>query len=720
MVRIFYLSALFLSLAFTGNAQTGYTETPFLQPVSIQYGTVEKWGTTPLKKVVADFNDQVFVLSEAGVARISGEQLIEDIRYRPLAGKIPADITIQEGTGYLYYLFEDHYLTNERAGVPYGRLDKGAFQKIAVNQYGTVLVAGEEKGAMINGEEVIKVTLPQKPVLSLQVEEGEFYALTETGVYRLSGKEFIRICEGQALTSMTFWKGDILLGTPGGYYAVNKATGAESMPLQTKIPVREIQQLALIGGRLWAATENGIFMEKETEGYRYFASRRWLEDNNVIDLAADSEGNIFALSSSGLSEIRFVPMTYLEKAAYFEKKIRERHIRYGLLSEVRMTKPGDLATAELIDTDNDGLWTAFYLGAEALRYAVTGDPTAKRHVWESFEAYERLLTVNQVEGFPSRTFERKGYKYADPKAWRASPEEGWEWKGTTSSDEFVGYIFIAALMNEMITETPTEKKRVADFLDQILMHIIDHDYNFVDLDGEPTLWGRWHPDYVNSYAKTISDRKLASVDLIAGLQIGYALTGRELFKTEAERLMKEHGYLENIMISPFDIEATPGYTYEGHDMGMGPWNHSDDEMEFLSFWPLYHYAFDEDLKEKYAKVIDEFWEIERPEGHPAWNLITLALGGSFDKEETLWYLREYPTDLIRWTVKNSHRKDLNYLESNFRNQHTDKALSPLEKPIQRFNANEFTLDGGNGGHSELTGAEYLFSYWLARYLNVID
>ena len=241
----------------------------------------------------------------------------------------------------------------------------------------------------------------------------------------------------------------------------------------------------------------------------------------------------------------------------------------------------------------------------------------------------------------------------------------------------------------------------------------------MDVDGEPTRWGRWHPDYVNSYAKTISDRKLGATHLIAGLQLGYALTGKELYKKEAFRLMKDHGYLENILISPYNIKATEGYMYDGADMGMGPWNHSDDEMEFLSFWVLHHYAFDKKLQQQYGRAIKEFWEIELPEKHPVWNLVTLGTEGSFDKPSTLWYLREFPMDLIRWDIKNSIRKDLTFLEPNFRQQFTKEVISPRERPAHRYNANEFTLDGGSHGEEELTGAEYLLPYWMARYLKVL-
>jgi hypothetical protein len=174
------------------------------------------------------------------------------------------------------------------------------------------------------------------------------------------------------------------------------------------------------------------------------------------------------------------------------------------------------------------------------------------------------------------------------------------------------------------------------------------------------------------------------------------------------------------MVSYKDIGPTKGVLHEGIDLGDGGWNHSDDEMAFLTYWVLYKYAFDDPQKNKYATVIKDHWEIEKPERNAVWNLITLGTIGTYDKPSTLWHLQEFPMDLIRWNVKNSHRKDIIMLPPNFRNQLTKKLLPPGEAPVHRHNANAFQLDGGEGGMSELAGDEYLLPYWMARYLKVIQ
>lgn len=158
----------------------------------------------------------------------------------------------------------------------------------------------------------------------------------------------------------------------------------------------------------------------------------------------------------------------------------------------------------------------------------------------------------------------------------------------------------------------------------------------------------------------------------------------------------------------------------GIDLGSGGWNHSDDEMAFLTYWPLYRYAFNTELQQEYKKIILDHWKIEKPERNALWNLITFATAGSIDEPSVMWHLREFPIDLVRWGVHNSHRKDIEMMPPNFRKQSTKVLLPPGEAPMHRHNANPFDLDGGDNGMSELAGDEYLLPYWMGRYLKQIE
>lgn len=695
-------------------------DTFFKQAVSFRYTIPASLNGSAFKKTVTDYNDITYVLTDKGVYRIHENELVRDLRYTPLAQKVPVDLAIQEVTGHLYYLYGDKVLTNGYAGIFYKTLPSGKYGMLAVAEDGSVLLAGNNAMALCKDGKLSDISAVPANLLSLTIYKGVFYALCSDAVYRLNGDHLTPLHKGAGLRAISFREDDIILATAHGFYGISRLTGETAFTLQTKVPADDIGDLQVIDDNIWAATSDGAYMQEPAGTYRYYASKRWLNDNKVIGLTSDSKGDVFLLTPAGINKIGFVRQTLLQKAIFFQDKIRQRHIRYGFIANVTFSKPGDISTAQMTDTDNDGLWSAFYLGSQAFRYSVTKEKDAKRYAWEAFAAFERLLSINPLKGFPARTFERKGFKNSDPDRWHDSQDPEWEWKGTTSSDEFVGYIFAAAVMRQFAAESPEEKERIAAFIDKILSHIIQNNYQLIDADGKPTLWGRWNPGYINSIPFSVGDRKLGSVTIIAGLQLGYALTHKEIYKTEALRLLNQYGYLRNILTPYKEIKPTPGVVHMGVDLGNGGWNHSDDEMAFLSYWVLYHFSLSNELQKQYRGVITDHWQMEKPERNALWNLITFGTAGAFDEESTFWHLREFPMDLVRWDIKNSGRKDIVFLPPNFRNQTTKELLPPGEMPVHRHNANAFELDGGDGGMSELAGDEYLLPYWMARYLKITD
>ena len=90
-------------------------------------------------------------------------------------------------------------------------------------------------------------------------------------------------------------------------------------------------------------------------------------------------------------------------------------------------------------------------------------------------------------------------------------------------------------------------------------------------------------------------------------------------------------------------------------------------------------------------------------------------------KEAIWYLQEHPLDLIEWDISNGHRKDIQLIPANFRQQTTVEVLPPDERPIQRHNGNMFNMDrkGANGTSESSAGDIWLLPYWLGRYLGVI-
>lgn len=693
-------------------------DVPFRQASSVKYKLSDELKEANLKKVVVDYNDIVYVLTDKGLYRDYNEnEISKDLFYRLLSDKNPVDIAVQEETGYLYYLYADEFLTNAHAGTIYKYVEKDIYQQILVNADDQVLLFGEKSSSMYQRtKKLADYKLPKGNKLGAYVYHNMFYYLTTDAIYRLESGKWNQLHKGQNLTAMTFLPNEISVGTSNGYYVIDLFNGKKTQEIDSKLPVPVITDMLQVDTQLWFASADGAYLQ-ETDRYRYFAGKRWLDNNNVIDIASDSKGDLYFLTTTGLNKVAYITQTLADKTEKIQNDIRKYHMRFGWVNEFRYGTPGDLKTAVSMDNDNDGLWTSLYLGSQVFRYATTGEEIARRYVWESFESFERLLTVNPLKGFPARTFERRGIIF-DHHAWRPSQEEEWDWKGTTSTDEYIAYLFIATIMDQYIVQNEEERQRLADFIDPIMTHIIENDYYFVDVDGKPTRWGRWNPEYVNWYAPYVSDKKLNSAHLIGGFQLAYSLTGKEIYKKEADKMMEKYGYLDNIMIPMKTMKYTEEYVHMGDIMGNG-WNHSDDEMSFITYYTLYHTAFNDDLKQKYAWVAQDHWELEIPERDALWNMLTFSTSGDIDLESTLWDLREFNIDLDRYNTKNSHRKDLERLPENFRNQTTEKLLYHGEREMHRHNTNPFQLDAGGSQRSRLAGDEYLLPYWMARYFKVI-
>ncbi len=571
--------------------------------------------------------------------------------------------------------------------------------KVRMDRNGRILVLSDKRLLQVHGgalrPERQYRALADMRIKDMEIHEGQFVYLTDK--YLLSnasaGRLLVEASDGRLRTDP------------------NSLEPQDSDP--KRLPCIGVRCRRTIGDVVWFGTPRGAFSQQPDGRIDYYASRRWLIDDSVIDIWPGEDGSVLILSQRGLNIIHFREMTLARKAEHFDRLTRQRHIRFGFNSAFEMSTPGDLSTGTLVDQDNDGLWTAMYLANELFRYAVTKSDEALRNCYESFEAMERLSQITGIEGFPARSFERAGYQVADKSRWHDTPDGRWSWKGTTSSDEIVGHFFAYAIFAEVVSQEAWKQRAVA-LIDAIMDHIVRNNWYLIDYDGKPTQWGRWHPEYVNQFPRQVGDRRLNSVEIVAFLQTAYHFTSKEVYRQKAFELIDEHGYLDNILIPMKELGRVPGIDLTTE------WNHSDDELAFLSYWNLYRYAFTPELREQYRQAIRDHWAIERPEKNPLWDFIYAATGAEdFDLSESIWSLQEFPLDTISWTVRNSHRKDLDFLPANFREQSTSVVLPPDERPMSKFNGNAFRLDGGDGGREEFSGDIYLLPYWLGRYLGII-
>jgi len=717
-VRYAVLYALLsMTLPASAKVQPFYLDRPFLQDYAEKIPLSEELAGVKLIKVRSDRNGRVLILSQVGLLQAQSGKLVADRQYRPMLDMKIKDLDTF-GNQFVY-LTDKVVFSNAWAGrfsVPHQMPDVKSF-KLA-GDFDFLVTAKDCVAYFHEGQAAFKQQIEQIQIKQLQFERqrNRFLLLSERQLDAFSpGKEVATVFKGRNLNCLELTgSGRVLVGATDGYVELDAESFTQQSAWQKRLPWTDICCIKQIGDKIWFGTPKGAFALHRGGQIDYYASKRWLVDDNVVDICEGPDGSVLILSEQGLSIIHFKMMTLQEKAVHFDRLTRQRHIRYGLNSGFVMDKPGDLSTGTLVDSDNDGLWTAMYLAGELFRYAVTKSDEALQNCYESFEAMERLEQVNPLDGFPARSFERAGYEMADKQHWHTGEDVIWTWKGTTSSDEIVGHFFAYTIFAEIIPDQKW-RQRAISLMDKIASHIVRNDLYLIDYDGKPTLWGRWNPDYVNQFPREVGDRRLNSVEIISFLQAAYHFTGKQIYKDKALELLQKHGYLENIMTPVTKLARVPGIDLTTE------WNHSDDELAFLSYWNLYKYAFSDDLREKYRQAIEDHWQIERPEKNPLWNFIYAAARlTELDLDESIWTLKEFPLDTIGWTIKNSHRKDLDFLEPNFRQQTTRKVLPADERPMSKHNNNPFRLDGGDGGHQEYSGDIFLLPYWMARFLKRIQ
>jgi hypothetical protein len=143
----------------------------------------------------------------------------------------------------------------------------------------------------------------------------------------------------------------------------------------------------------------------------------------------------------------------------------------------------------------------------------------------------------------------------------------------------------------------------------------------------------------------------------------------------------------------------------------------------LSYYPLLLYEKDPSRRRTCLEGLSQWWDNERREKNPLWIFIgQFATGAREYTPDAVWTLARDPMDLITWSVNNLPRADLTWVSDRdrFNRGQIRELLPPDERPVQRWNANPFVPNGGNGGRSEDDGAAFLLPYWMGRYHGFIQ
>ena len=502
----------------------------------------------------------------------------------------------------------------------------------------------------------------------------------------------------------------LLLATDRGL-GVLRGMSLTSLRGEQGLPYEDILCLAAgFTNDVWIGTSRGLIRQVGGE-FHYFAGQRWLPNDRVNAIAVGYR-SVYAATDGGLGIIDYQRFTLEKKAEYYERHLEEwGQKRLGLVQKLEY----DDGLKEFVREagDNDGGYSGDYLAAESYRYAVTKDPAARREAVNTFQTLRWLEKMTGIPGFPARSVWAKGergHKSSGgsggyPAEWHDCTDGLFEWKGDTSSDEICSHFYSVGLFLELAAEG-AEIQQAKNHLARIATHLADHNWQLIDLDGKPTRWGRWDPDYFLSDEGRF-DRGLQALEILSFMKTAAAVTGDKKFDTAYDRLVKL-GY--------------PGYTLRQRAV-FPPDSvlHFEDQLAFWVYWNLLRHERDPALISLYRRSLERTWEILRIEQQPWLNFVYGALtGNDCEVAAAAAHLREWPLDLIVWSYQNSHRTDLKTPAGYVALKAGVRPFSPREREPMRWDGWTMQADGGTGGRDVVEPSSWLLAYWMARYHGFIE
>ena len=568
--------------------------------------------------------------------------------------------------------------------------------------------------AMEDGTQIHVTPVKLGPIERIASYSGTLYALRPGKLVLFDGlmvnEDFIdwgtflssRLTDLQSLGSRLF------IGTSRGLSVLR---GASLTTLQGKdgLPVEDITCLASgFDNDLWIGTQRGAVRMVGGE-FHYFGADLWLPGNRVNQIAA-GDHVVYIATDKGIGIIRYEPFTLSKKADHFERHLDEwGHKRHGFIHSL-LNQNGEWIR-EI--SDNDGGHTAPYLAAMSYKYAVTGDPKAREEALEAFKALIWLERIAPIEGFFARaiwsaTADKHNRSIHGsgglPAKWYPSADSLWFWKGDTSSDEVTAHFYGITLFHDLVAREE-EKEIAKQHLASIASYIIDSGWTLHDMDGKPTRWGRWDPDYLlRPYG--FMDKGLNGLEALSFMQSAYTLTGNPKFKEGYQQLLSWAYHFNTLrQKNVFPPE------------NIAPW---DDDLAFESYNTLLRYEKDPKLRSIYLRSLERTWEVKRMQKIAWFNFSYGALTGNDSEEDiAVQRLREWHLIPESRIFSNSHRDDLHIEAGYISYEGGRKALSAREIATERGSYNVQRLDGGHSGLRILEPVRFIHDYWMGRYYGFI-
>ncbi len=732
-MRAVMLLMVFVLAGFAANAQELRSslqkpapDTPFLQEINQTIAT-----DAPIAQV-ALLDGALYAVINAQVQKFSGAA------FEPVANA-PADIALLESLqGALWIAAKDGaYRFDGKAFVRIGdqAIVDFAEHRGAVHAATRDTVFRYENGAFVDtkpasgyqsndttvimedGSQVLTDPIGIGPLRGIQSYDDTLYLLRDRGIALLDGAVLVPdpidwgVYPSRTIRDMLSLGSRVFLATDRGVselrgMALTTLRGADGLPYEDTTCLAPGFE-----GDLWIGTTNGAIRMVDGK-FHYFGADHWLPGDYVHDIAV-GDRVVYIATDKGLGIIRYEPYTLLKKAAYFQRNLEEwGHKRLGFVHLLYWSGGADGEWIREI-SDNDGGHTAHYLAAMCFKYAVTKDEDARREAVNSFEAMRWLQTITGTDGFFARSVHAQGVDKGElsrhgsgglPAKWYPTEDGKWVWKGDTSSDEVNSHFYAISIFHDLVANEE-QKKEAADDLARISRHIMDNGWVLRDMDGQPTRWGRWDPEYLQR-PYGYESRGLNGMEAQMYMTTALALTGDQKFQQGLDQLLKwgYHRYTVRQKLT-FPPESVV------------PW---DDELAFRAYYPLIRYATDPELRSIYLRSFERHFEVMRMQKVPWFNFMYGGLTGhDCEIEPAVEHLREWSLDTRAHSYKNSQRTDLAPEKGYPPYGLGTRGISPRNLIAEWGSRSAIEYDRFDGGLRVTPAVGWLEDYWMGRYYGFI-
>ena len=484
-------------------------------------------------------------------------------------------------------------------------------------------------------------------------------------------------------------------------------------------------------GVMWVGSRVGVVRFNPDGTHSLLFSRRWLADDQVNDLCFDDQGDAWVATQQGVSVIRKKWMTLEEKQDYFYRVLMARHMRAPWTAgQCHLPVAGDTTRWEPQDDDNDGEYTGNYLAMESFRYAATKNPDAREKARKAFHFLMQLQEITGGDGYFARSMVPLSWagRVHDPNRrytaqeladelvgeprfkpvevrWHKSADGQWLWKGDASSDEWCGHM-MGYFFYYRLAADEAEKILVRRHITSLADHLIAHEFNMTDPDGQHTRWSVWSPASLNRDPEWAPDRAQNSLELLGFLKLAYYCSGDNKYQQHYLHLIKAEHYLDN---AAQIVRQNPAWFI-----------YFDATLQAYIYPILLQCEKDPRLLAVYRQLADRWIQVRKKDQNPLISyLYSYGRGRKITPKASLDFLRDTPLDLVDWDIDHSKREDIRLTHAPVLNEwQLETVPPPAIRSTVRWDKNPWGLVRG-APDTEMEPVFWLLPYWMGRTLRMI-